>query len=301
MARALASATAATMNFGMRSGVVPRLVSRLANLSEVLRVPSDRSLFRLLMSPNRNPLAWLQYKEEPPTRFDDVFPWDNLPDLLHRMMHLDFVSYLPDDILVKVDRAAMAVSLETRIPLLDHCVIEYAWRLPSSLKQRRGCGKYLLRRVLHQYVPPALVERPKHGFSVPIAEWLRGPLRPWAEALLSPARLRQEGYFDDRAIRQKWMDHLDGKQDLGTPLWHVLIFQAWLELQAARANAIGTAADAAKTKPAPIGVAFPTVLTPTIERKQATDVTRIIGRLDRTPHLLVATLHRSTAQAGQNR
>src|SRR5439155_662341 len=207
------------------------LLRRLANFAGVLPVPTDRSLYQLLMSPNREPLAWLKYKEEPPTRFDDVSLWKSLPELLHRMMCLDFVSYLPDDILVKVDRAAMSVSLETRIPLLDHRIIEYAWSLPNSLKQRRGCGKRLLRQVLHQYVPPSLVERPKKGFGVPIGQWLRGPLRPWAESLLSGSRLRQEAFFDVKTVRRKWTEHLCGRQDAGAALWHVLMFQDWLEQQ----------------------------------------------------------------------
>lgn len=211
------------------AGAPRRLLNRLANAAEVLPAASDRALHQMLMSPNREPLAWLQHPQEPATRFEDVGAWKSLPDLLHRMMYLDFVSYLPDDILVKVDRAAMAVSLETRIPLLDHRIIEYAWSLPKSLKQKRGCGKWLLRQVLHQYVPRELIERPKQGFAVPIAEWLRGALRPWAEALLSGTRLRREDYFDERTVGRRWLEHLRGTRDWSAALWPVLMFQAWLE------------------------------------------------------------------------
>ncbi len=209
----------------------PHLLARVANFSTVLPMPNEQSLYRLLMSPNREPLAWLRYKEEPPTQLDDWLLWQDFPDLLQRMMFVDSVSYLPDDILVKVDRAAMAVSLETRIPLLDHRVLEFAWRQPKSFLQRRGCGKWLLRKVLHQYVPPALVERPKKGFNVPLAEWLRGPLRLWAEQLLSRRRLSQEGFLDEQIVREKWAEHLSGRRDWSPALWHVLMFEAWLEQQ----------------------------------------------------------------------
>jgi asparagine synthase (glutamine-hydrolysing) len=115
---------------------------------------------------------------------------------------------------------------------LDHRIIEFAWTLPSALKQRSGRGKWLLRRVLYQYVPPALVDRPKKGFGVPIAAWLRGPLRAWASALLSENRLREEGIFDEEAVSRKWDEHVAEKRDWGQALWHVLMFQAWLEQQA---------------------------------------------------------------------
>jgi asparagine synthase (glutamine-hydrolysing) len=206
-----------------------RFLSRVGNLAQVLPAASDRMLYQVLMSPNRTPLAWLQQKAEPPTRFNGGSFWERLPHLLQRMMYLDFVSYLPDDILVKVDRAAMSVSLETRIPLLDHRVIAYAWSLPPALQQQPGRGKLMLRQVLDRYVPRALLERPKKGFNVPIAEWLRGPLRAWAEELLSPSRLRGEGLFDEPVVRQKWAEHLKGSRDHGAALWHVLMFQAWLE------------------------------------------------------------------------
>lgn len=155
--------------------------------------------------------------------------WPTLADPVARMMALDGLTYLPDDILAKVDRAAMAVSLETRAPFLDRDVVEFAWSLPMHMKIRDGKGKWLLRRLLDRYVPPALVARPKMGFGVPLDTWLRGPLRDWAESLLSADRLYSEGYINPVPVRAAWQAHLQCQASYGNRLWSVLMFQAWLE------------------------------------------------------------------------
>ncbi len=151
------------------------------------------------------------------------------PDPEHAMMLLDSLTGLPDDILCKVDRAAMGVSLETRVPLLDHRLFELAWRLPLHMKIRQGQGKWALRQILYQYVPASLVERPKQGFNVPIADWLRGDLREWAENLLEPGKLHQQAYLDGKQVRQQWQAFLAGKGNHQQRLWTILMFQAWLE------------------------------------------------------------------------
>ena len=148
---------------------------------------------------------------------------------IERMMALDMLGYLPDDLLVKVDRAAMAVSLETRIPYLDPKIIDFAWRIPMDLKIRGGTTKWILRQLLDRYVPSKMFERPKMGFAVPLDDWLRGPLRDWAEELLDERRLREAGYFRPEPIRDAWKLHLSGRSDEQVRLWPVLMFQSWLQ------------------------------------------------------------------------
>jgi asparagine synthase (glutamine-hydrolysing) len=166
--------------------------------------------------------------KEPTTVVNDRDSWAELPNFTQQMMFLDSVSYLPDDILVKLDRATMAVSLEGRVPMLDPDVVGFAWSLPLEMKVFGGESKRVLRRMLARYLPPALFERPKMGFGIPLGDWLRGPLREWAEALLDPARLRDEGIFDPAPIREKWDEHLAGRH-WEFHLWDILMFQAWLE------------------------------------------------------------------------
>jgi asparagine synthase (glutamine-hydrolysing) len=157
-------------------------------------------------------------------------------DSVEELMADDLQHYLPDDILVKVDRAAMAVSLETRAPYLDHRVVEFAWRLPLDMKLRGRTSKWIMRQLLARYVPTELFERPKRGFSIPVDEWLRGPLRDWAEELLKPSRLLEQGYFRPDVIRSAWDAHLSGRSNRQAQLWTVLMFQAWLEATSERAR-----------------------------------------------------------------
>lgn len=197
--------------------------------AEVLSAGNNAELYRFMISHWTDPSQLILGGKEPPTVVSNSTLQPKTDTFVHQMMALDTLSYLPDDILCKVDRAAMGVSLETRIPFLDHRVVEFAWRLPLSLKLRNGQGKWLLRQVLYNYVPKELIDRPKMGFAVPIGSWLRGPLRDWAEELLDESRLRQEGYFNPGPIRQKWAEHLSGQRNWQTHLWNILMFQAWLQ------------------------------------------------------------------------
>ena len=166
---------------------------------------------------------------EPASMLSDPWPAAGAEQHQLRMMYRDSMTYLPDDILCKVDRAAMATSLETRVPFLDHRVAELAWRLPLNMKIRNGQGKWALRQVLYKYVPKELIDRPKAGFAIPVGQWLRGPLKNWAESLLDEKRLELEGYFHPKPIRDKWLQHLTGRYDHTPSLWAVLMFQSWLE------------------------------------------------------------------------
>lgn len=204
---------------------------KLDKLLDVLDASSREDFYRNLVSHWKHPEQLVIGAHEPATLLNTPYAWPATDCFEHWMMAMDAQTYMTDDILVKVDRAAMANSLETRVPMLDHRVVELAWRMPLSLKIRDGKGKWLLREVLYRHVPREMIERPKKGFSIPLAAWLRGPLREWAEALLDSQRLHQEGYFEAAPIRRKWQEHLSGKRDHSRLLWSVLMFQAWLDEQ----------------------------------------------------------------------
>jgi asparagine synthase (glutamine-hydrolysing) len=164
-----------------------------------------------------------------PSGLTDPSGWADIADPLLGMMLVDFTTYMADDILTKVDRASMAVSLEVRCPLLDARVVELAWSLPASMRMGPKGGKQILQNLLARHVPRALFERRKQGFNIPIEEWLRGPLRDWAEALLDEHRLHQEGYLRPQAVRRIWLDHLSGRRQHTFLVWSLLTFQAWHE------------------------------------------------------------------------
>lgn len=197
-------------------------------LADVLAVSDSHAFFRQLTSHWKDPAAVVMGAREPQTLLTDSSHGPRTDSFEHWMMAMDAQTYMADDILVKVDRAAMANSLETRVPMLDHRVVELAWRMPLDLKIRDGQGKWLLRQVLYRHVPRQLIERPKQGFGLPLGSWLRGPLRDWAEDLLDEGRMRQEAYFNPRPIRQKWAEHLSGRCNHQHHLWDILMFQAWL-------------------------------------------------------------------------
>lgn len=210
---------------------VDRLGDKVRKGAPLLRSNSAAELYGGMLSLWRDPESVVVGAKEPPSMATGAMPLLRGLGTIERMMALDLLGYLPDDILVKVDRAAMAVSLETRVPYLDHRVVEFAWRLPFGLKVRNGESKWILRQLLYRFVPKELIERPKMGFGIPLDSWLRGPLRDWAEELLDKCRLSREGYFRPEPIRRAWEGHLSGRCDEQYRLWAVLMFQSWLESQ----------------------------------------------------------------------
>lgn len=211
---------------------INHLADRLPKMAEMIAQPGGATLlYREFVSLWKEPSTLVMGAIEPETLLSRPEHLPTLPGLRERMMYLDMMTYLPDNILTKVDRASMAVSLEARVPLLDHRVVEFAWRVPTQYKYWEGQGKWLLRQVLYRYVPRELMDRPKMGFGVPIEHWLRGPLREWAEESLDEKRLREEGYFDPVPIRRMWEEHLSEKRRWHHHLWSVLMFQTWLDHQ----------------------------------------------------------------------
>jgi asparagine synthase (glutamine-hydrolysing) len=207
------------------------LPSKISKLLSVFPAKDQYEFYQLMMCHWVNPQSVVKGSVIESVFLSSNLEWPRTDSFEHWMMAMDAGQYMTDDILVKVDRAAMANSLETRVPLLDHRVFEFAWQLPQHMKIRGGVGKWALREVLYKYVPREMIERPKKGFSIPLAQWLRGPLREWAESLIAEKRLIEEGYFYSAAIRKAWEQHLTGNIDNSTKLWSILMFQAWLEVQ----------------------------------------------------------------------
>jgi asparagine synthase (glutamine-hydrolysing) len=201
---------------------------KLAKIAALLGEGDAGGIYRRLVSLWPAPEELVPGAAEPQGLLWDRRIADLCPNVAERMMLLDALTYLPDDILTKVDRASMAVALEVRVPLLNHRVVELAWRLPLAMKLRHGTSKWALRQILYRHVPPALMDRPKQGFSVPLAQWLRGPLAAWAEDLLSPAALAGSGWLAPQPILLRWREHRRGIRDWSQSLWAVLMLQSWL-------------------------------------------------------------------------
>jgi asparagine synthase (glutamine-hydrolysing) len=213
-------------------GLTPQLAHKALSVADKLRrATTIDDLYVQLVSEWSDPQAIVKGSREPATLLGHRASWPDLTRPEDRMMAMDALTYLPDDILVKVDRSSMSASLETRAPFLNHDVVEFAWQLPLEMKIKGDLTKALLRKVLYRYVPSKLIERPKQGFGIPLDSWLRGKLRDWAENLLSESRLREQGYLDSFAVRKCWLSHTRGERNYGYRLWSVLMFQSWLESQ----------------------------------------------------------------------
>jgi asparagine synthase (glutamine-hydrolysing) len=212
---------------GAAFGQAPGAADRMDKLADLCEAPSPEAAYHRLVSTTRDPRMLVLGDGEQPGELERLLTAQNAMQPVERMLLADTMVYLPDDLLTKLDRASMAVSLEGRVPLLDHRVVEFAWTLPLGFKLRNGSGKWLLKEVLRKYLPRSVVARPKMGFEVPIGEWLRGPLRPWADQLLEPQRLRAGGVFKAEPVVHLWARHRSGRGDSTHLLWSVLMFEAW--------------------------------------------------------------------------
>jgi len=227
MPRTLRNGVAAALTAAPLDRWIPRIGDKLLTVATLLKLDSADALYLRLIS-HCEP-AQIMSQAEPRGIYLDKSLAKEFPKLLERMQLLDLVTYLPDDILTKIDRASMAVALELRVPLLDHRVVEFSWRLPRAAKVRHNTSKWLLRQILYRRVPPALVERPKIGFDVPLGAWLRGPLRDWAEGMLDERRLREAGLLDQSMVGRIWKEHVDGRRNWQDLLWNVLMLESWRE------------------------------------------------------------------------
>lgn len=205
---------------------IPAAGDKIYKLADVAAADPD-TFYKKLVSCWQEPDEIVTGAREPMTAVSDPQAAALVPDFVERMQYRDTLTYLPDDILAKVDRASMAVSLEARVPLIDHRVVELAWSMPQHFKLRNGHRKWILRQVLYRHVPPALVDRPKMGFGVPIDRWLRGPLREWAEDLLDQRRLKEGGLVAPEPVRARWAEHLSGRRNWQYSLWTILMLEAW--------------------------------------------------------------------------
>lgn len=212
-----------------RYGTQGTFADKFNKIAQVMNMPDSDAVYRRLVSVYDNPEEIILEGREPSTIVTDRSLWPKSPNFVRRMMYLDLVSYLPDDILVKVDRASMGVGLEARAPFLDHRVVKFSCCLPNKMLYNDSKGKLLLRKLLNKYVPAKLIERPKMGFGIPIDAWLRGPLKEWAGDLLNENKLQQDGFFRPKLIAKQFSEHISGKRNWQYCLWGILMFQAWKE------------------------------------------------------------------------
>jgi asparagine synthase (glutamine-hydrolysing) len=221
--------------YGKIEGILPRKMKvslpteKFYKLALALRATSSlQTVYKRIVSIIHAPEKLLTSGRELTTTLDDATPWQEIDDTVLTMVYLDLMTYHPDDILQKVDRAAMNVRLETRVPYLDHNLVEFIMRLPLEMKIRNGSSKWILRQVLYRYVPRQLMERPKMGFAVPVGGWIKGSMRDWAEELIAQNRIEQENYFNTQAVGEMWQQHLSGRFNRTHELWNILMFQSWL-------------------------------------------------------------------------